>query len=241
MNRVLSFMIFYFLLSGDADAQHKHLSLGVNHVGVCIGNSAATNGFRLNLWDRQVRKVNGMNLSFRSKARIINGISTGILISSDTICNGIKVGGLVSFSERSNGLSVGGLAAGGSDVNGICIGGGVIFAERMSGVGISCVIIADTMKGLFVGLHGLFSGEDMGHLTGVSCSLFVSRLEELKGISVAALTNIHNQHGVTLGLYNYTDHLYGIQVGLWNVAKNKKHFKRLPFINFNFRKSRSQE
>ena len=238
MNRIFSFLIFYFLLSGDADAQHKHLSLGVNHAGVCIGNSASTNGVRLNLWDRQVRKVNGMNLSFRSKARIINGVSTGILISSDTVCNGVKIGGLVSFSERSKGLSVGGLAAGGSEVNGICIAGGVIFAERMNGVGISCVIIADTLQGLFVGLHGLFSRENMGYLNGVSFSLFVSRLEELKGMSVAALTNIHSQHGITLGLYNYTDQLHGIQVGLWNVAKNKKHFKKLPFINFNFRKRR---
>lgn len=241
MKRTLAILTFYLFSSGELNAQHKHLSLAVNHTGICIGNSAATNGFRLNLWDRQVRKVNGINLSFRSKARIINGVSTGILISSDTVCNGIKIGGLASFSEHSNGLSVGGLAAGGSEVNGICIGGGVILAEKIKGVGISCVIIADTLQGIFVGLHGLFSRENMGYLNGVSFSFFVSRLKELKGMSVAALTNIHTQHGVTMGLYNYTDELYGIQFGVWNVAKNKKHFKKLPLINFNFRKRSSHQ
>lgn len=137
-------------------------------------------------------------------------------------------------------MSIGGIASGGSHINGIAIGGLVMSAEKINGIGVSCVIISDTMTGFFAGVHGLFSKENRGFLKGVSLSAFVCRLQQLNGLSLAALTNIKEQHGVTIGLYNYAKNLQGIQFGLWNVAMNNKQLKKMPLINFHFKKRSKQ-
>ncbi len=218
-------------------AQNKRLLLGVSNTGVAFGNSLKTNGIRFNLWDKAIKQSNGISISVKSQSYSSNGIGLGLLLMLDSVSNGIRIGGIVSASEKSNGVSIGGIASGGSHVNGIAIGGLVMGTEKINGIGISCVIISDTMNGFFAGAHGLFSRENQGFLKGVALSTFVCRLQKLNGFSFAALTNIKEQHGVTIGLHNYTKNLQGIQFGLWNVAMNKKRFKKLPLVNFNFKKS----
>ena len=222
-------------------AQNKRLLLGTNTTGVAFGNSFKTSGIRFNFWDKAIKKSNGISIAVKSQAYSSNGIGVGLLLMFDSLSNGIRIGGIVSASEKSNGVSIGGIAIGGSHVNGIAVGGLVMGAEKINGVGISCVIISDTMNGFFAGVHGLFSRENQGFLKGVSLSAFVCRLQKLNGFSLAALTNIKEQQGVTIGLYNYAKHLQGIQFGLWNVAMNKKRLKKMPFLNFNFKKSQNNQ
>jgi len=71
---------------------------------------------------------------------------------------------------------------------------------------------------------------------GFSFALFVSRLHSLRGCNISFISNIKHQYGISIGGINMAKNLYGVQIGLWNVAENKKRFKRLPFINFNFKK-----
>lgn len=218
-------------------AQNKRLLLGTKNTGIALGNSSKTNGIRFNLWDKVIKKSNGISIAVKSQSYSSNGIGVGLLLMLDSLSNGIRIGGIASVSEKSNGVSIGGIASGGSHVNGIAVGGLVMGAEKISGVGISCVIISDTMNGFFAGVHGLFSRQNQGLLKGVSLSAFVCRLQQLNGLSFAALTNIREQHGVTIGLYNHSNNLHGIQLGLWNVAMNKKRLKKMPLVNFNFKKS----
>ena len=41
-------------------------------------------------------------------------------------------------------------------------------------------------------------------------------------------------HGLQLSLFNITDDLNGVQIGLFNLIKNKERFSWLPLVNWQF-------
>lgn len=128
--------------------------------------------------------------------------------------------GAVGAGNSMDGLAAGGLAAGAGDrFRGLAAGG--------LGVG------ASTVEGVMVG--GLGAGAE--NLTGASIAGGYVRLEGgvLRGASVAGWNDIRGrQRGLTIGLYNYTRDLSGIQIGLLNVARNNPPGLRiLPFVNAN--------
>jgi hypothetical protein len=54
-----------------------------------------------------------------------------------------------------------------------------------------------------------------------------------------ALGNPKKYNGLKMNLWDKNiDRFNGIQFGLWNIAKNNKHFKRLPLMNINLKSKR---
>nr|WP_294907247.1 hypothetical protein [uncultured Lacibacter sp.] len=233
---VFLFCVFCFAIT-SLQAQRNYFLAGVKHHGIAFGPINHTNGLRFNLWDRHVQTINGLTVAGKTNSYRVNGVAVGALLAFDSICNGIKLAGISSVSEQMNGLSIGGLGSGGTLLNGVAVGGIVLSAEKINGFGAGCLIISDTMNGFFVAPHGVFSQKDKGRVRGVTLNVFVCRLLELKGLSTGALTDIDEQHGVSIALSNKAKQLHGVQIGLWNVAMNKKHLKKLPLVNFSFRKT----
>ena len=239
---MLQFKLFFpallllLLLFSSRLAAQQYLSLGAKKYGIALGNAPAYNGLRLNLWDRKTNYLNGINIAAKTTHHRKNGINVAALISADSIANGIQIAGAVTSGNRLNGLSVGGAGVSGLQINGVAIGSILISAEKMNGIGISCIAISDTMNGAFFHLHGIFSKKDKGHLRGFSYATFVTRLQSLHGMNISLHSDIEEQRGLTIGVHNRTRKLRGVQIGLWNVALDKRILKRMPFINFNFRK-----
>ena len=218
------FLVAAFFCSNILLAQNNHFGLAIKHNGICFGNSKVWNGLRINFWDKHVRIVDGINLAVCSRSKISNGISLGILYSEDTICNGIKIGGLVAASDKINGLIVSAIAIG---------------SRKFNGMGVSMMIFADTLNGFFIApwfvasrsLKSVFNGFSIGGGVGI---------ERFNGVCFSFFNNeINVLNGFSVGYLNKARQLHGVQIGLWNVALNKKHFKRLPIINFCFRKTNS--
>lgn len=80
-------ILFIVFNSSLSLGQNKFLDLGVKNNGISIGNSAIYNGLRLNLWDKNVSKINGVNLAGMSRDSILNGIAIGILSHQSAISN----------------------------------------------------------------------------------------------------------------------------------------------------------
>jgi hypothetical protein len=205
--------------------QNRHLTIGVNNSGICFGNSIANNGLRINLVDKNVETVNGIDFSVISKEKHTNGIKLT----------------LYSESKTTNGLGVSIWALGDEFINGIGVGVGV-GAIKINGIGIGLIgCVPDTINGvLFGGLIGAntWSAEPITQINGISISFATNFCKELNGVAIGMNNGNDIQKGVTIGMLNKTEELYGIQIGLWNVAKNKKRFKRMPFINMNFKNAR---
>ena len=64
-----------------SNSSRRSLDLGVEERGISFGNSPRWSGLRLNLVDRHVERVTGINLTFwkpgRNPDAVINGIALG--------------------------------------------------------------------------------------------------------------------------------------------------------------------
>lgn len=217
--------IIFVLISSFLCGQNGHLSFGIKENGICIGNSINYNGLRLNLWDKNANRINGLNISGYTEHNKSNGISIGILVSGDSVSNGIEIGGFAIKSKKHNGLALAVFGLNGTKLNGVGIGGLHAYA--------------DTLNGLFAGAFSVSakSSEDsLGIINGVAVGGGVLT-SKINGVSIGILANISDiQTGISIGAVNLTKELHGVQFGLINFAFNNRRFRWTPFLNFNFRK-----
>jgi hypothetical protein len=75
-----------------------------------------------------------------------------------------------------------------------------------------------------------------GDIRGASVSGIYNGAGELHGFSAGAVNVFHeNQTGLSIGLVNFAEELSGIQIGIFNIARNNPGWARyLPFINARF-------
>jgi hypothetical protein len=73
-------------------------------------------------------------------------------------------------------------------------------------------------------------------ITGANVSVAWTESTELTGVTVAAYNRTFGmQRGLVVGLFNHTESLLGVQLGLLNFVENNPSWARiLPFINANF-------
>ncbi|WP_144429001.1 LA_2272 family surface repeat-containing protein [Chryseobacterium sp. StRB126] len=70
---------------------------------------------------------------------------------------------------------------------------------------------------------------------GMAVSPLYNLHHKIKGVSVAPFANVGQKcRGLQIGLYNSCKDFRGIQIGAWN--ENGK--RKLPFINWNFKKQK---
>ena len=125
------------------------LDLGVNGYGISFGNSDVWHGLRINLVDRDVEQVTGLNVSLWRP----DG-------NEDAHFEGITFGLLGPEAERITGLGIGGLGIGVDRLDGIALAGIGIGAERVSGIALAGVGIgAEHVEGLAIAPIGVGAGE----------------------------------------------------------------------------------
>ncbi len=224
-----SFFIYILLaISTITYSQNKHLSIGHRNKGLCFGNSKSYNGVRLNFIDKNVNKINGLNISFFSKYTKSNGVKFSI--QSESGCsNGVNLTVWGLTDEISNGLT---FATG-------------AFCDKINGFGIGLLsLAADSLNGVFIsGIVGTtnWTYNHIKNVNGLTIGIIIGvQSIQLNGFAIGGYNDTEKQNGVVVGLYNETDQLHGLQFGVWNVAKNNIYFKKTPFINFNFRKENRQ-
>lgn len=231
---ILIFTFFALSLCG----QNRNIIIGYGVKGICIGNSKRCDGFRVSLWDKDVEAINGINISFKSSAKKSNGLSIGLLFSSDSISNGVKIGGI---------------GAGAAYVNGVAIASLGVWAEqRFNGVGISgFALAADTMNGFFFSILGTtkWNTNKIDVINGATIGIIGCNTKKLNGFALGFANYIVLQKGVAIGyvlnrseevngvqvslLSNKAQELHGLQIGLINYAgNNSKWLRWMPLLNF---------
>jgi hypothetical protein len=218
------------VLSIVAYGQNKHMTIGLKENGICFGNSKTNSGLRFNYKDQNVNNLNGVNLAVVSKSKVSNGITFGLVANRDSISNGVLINGLVGNSYKINGIVISGIGQGANKINGVGIGG--------------LAIVGDTLNGLFISPIGMtyWNTEQIKLVNGLAFGLIIgSNTKKMNGLSLSLFNNnCDTLNGVAISMINKTKELHGIQLGLWNVAANNRIFKRMPILNFNFRKMPSR-
>ena len=252
----------FHLSAQDTSSNGKALNFPANKYGISIGNSYEFTGIRINFADKNVKKINGLNVTFwfkfaKNQNAVVNGISIGVIPTTGSM-QYINLGLLgVGTAHNLNGVSISGFVVGsGGNINGLSISGlitraagsqegeGIISGIAISGIGIG----ANGINGLAIG--GLAVGTD-GDINGVATSLAYTYCEKdfrgiavtsgyleseiFNGIAIAGYAKTNQMNGISIALYNRTKELHGVQFGLLNYTENNpKGLRILPFINLHF-------
>ena len=120
-------------------------------------------------------------------------------------------------------------------VNGLRINLRDSYLESINGIALG-LVAEEGRSGLSVG--GLATVTGSGNMTGINVGglATVAGEGEIHGLSIAAWNDAKKlQVGLSVGLYNSTDELHGIQLGLLNRAgNNRSPFRYVPLLNAHF-------
>lgn len=154
------------------DNSFHSLNLPTRKYGLSIGNSREFNGLRINFRDREVDRINGINLTLwrgsQNKYAEVNGVSIGLFAPEAGYLRGVSIGGLaVAADKEILGLAVS-LAATGSNgrIQGITLSGIAAGAgESVQGITIAGIAAGSggnlrgiTLAGIGAGSSGNISG-----------------------------------------------------------------------------------
>ncbi len=254
-------IVEFSLSAQDTLFNKKSLNFPTKKYGISLGNSYEFTGIRINFADENVKRINGLNVTFWFKFdgneyAVVNGISVGVMPMAGKM-GPVNLGILGTGTAKDNvyGLTLGGVFVGSSgSINGLTISGLVTMAD-----GENSAISGITISGIGIGAHkaingfalgGLAVGTD-GEINGIASSLaYISAEEKIQGIAItpgylksgifngvalAGFTDTNQMNGLSIAIFNRTEDLHGVQLGLINCSKNNRKWSRvLPIINFHF-------
>lgn len=203
---LVSLLIICLNSFGQSDSlKNKYLSLGSKTSGISFGNSSKYNGVRLNLFDKETERINGINISILSRTEMTNGV---------------QIGGLATHTKKLNGLSIAPVWQ---------------TSKKLNGLGISFGIDSDTLNGVFAGFAIAPPNANIDNrvINGFAMGVFVGA-EKVKGLAIGLFHSYSKEQvGISVSVFNRTEELRGLQIGLLNYAgNNPKLLKWIPLINF---------
>ncbi|UCB51527.1 MAG: hypothetical protein JSV10_05870, partial [Candidatus Zixiibacteriota bacterium] len=99
MRRYLAYLVL-FLMLGMSSSFAASLDIPTRGKGISFGNSKRFDGIRLNLVDKDVEKINGVNLTFwipkKNPDAVMNGLAAGLVGLSAAELNGLSFAGVGS-------------------------------------------------------------------------------------------------------------------------------------------------
>lgn len=239
--------------------ENKHSTYNGLSLGVWGPQGGSFNGIQLGgLGVAAEDELNGFSFALlgAGAGNKISGITFGGLgVGAGGSVTGINFGGLgVGSGGNLTGINIGGLGVGaGGNMTGINFGllgvgaGGDVTGVSIGGIGAGC---GGTMTGLVIGgvgagaprIEGVaLGGVGVGgtDITGAALAIGMVRLEnggDLTGFALSGVNYIKGyQTGLSIGLFNYAQHLTGVQLGILNfIEDNPVLLKVMPLINFSW-------
>jgi hypothetical protein len=195
-------------------------------------DSITINGISLGLstydYHKRNTKTNGIKLELIGTGWAVMFMNPPVTFSNySSTPYGYSVG---NFSERVNGFYISGTGhACDCLINGISLGA---IGQRNSQInGISATALfnySGTHNG--IQLSGITNNTSV--MRGVQISIVENNIDEGAGLQLALISNVSTDFiGVQIGIFNRSENLKGIQIGLWNVNQER----RMPLINWNFK------
>ena len=204
----LSLLLTFTKLSVAQEAIYHSLNMPTRKYGLSIGNSREFNGLRINFRDREVGRINGINLTLwrasQNKHAKVNGVAIGLIAPEAGYLRGVSIGGLaVAADKEISGLAVAFAAAGsGGRIRGITLAGIAAGAgESVQGITIAGIGAGSggnlnglTLAGIGVGSSGNISGITIAGIGAGSNG-------NIYGITIAGIGagSGKNVTGVTIG------------------------------------------
>lgn len=178
----------------------------------------------------------GLAIVSQGDMRGINAAGLATVAQGDM--TGISFGGLATVAEgRMRGINLAGLAVVGADgVVGLNVGGAAIAGDRggVTGLNLTLGTIETAGPVRWVSFAGY--KVDSPDVRGISINPIRLKAVDLTGVAIGGYNRVDGmQRGLTIGIFNWTRELHGVQVGLLNYAgNNEPPFRLVPILNAHF-------
>ncbi len=208
--------------------------LGVVSQGSIIGINIAGLGL---VAQHDLRGVNIGGLGTVAQGDISGLSISGLGLVTQGEIAGCSVAGLGIVSKgMMYGLNIAGLGVVGQEgITGVNVAGlGCVAMKEIAGVSITVGMVRSErgITGVTIGGYRLKAPV----ITGANVSVLWTESTELTGVTVAGYNRTFGmQQGLVVGIFNHTETLLGVQIGLLNYVEDNPSWARiLPFINANF-------
>jgi hypothetical protein len=172
---------------------HAALHLAIREVGISFGNAPTVHGLRFNWRDRELRRVDGLDVTAignENPGSAIHGI--GVLLYSDFAniwvdeLDGLGVSPTWLGVKRSRGVLIGASMATTGDAVGIQFGGLGLVAAEARGIQLGGLLVyGGSMYGLTA--TGLFAWAENGSMAGINVGGLGVRATKIWGVNVGGL------------------------------------------------------
>jgi hypothetical protein len=219
--------------------------VGINVAGLAVGSGETVKGMNAALLavgaGQDVWGINVAGLACGAGESMTGLNVGGLAVGAGENVSGINLSLLAAGSgENLTGISFAGLAVGcGETLKGVSVAGlAVGCGEQLTGISVAILAVgAPRAKGLQAAF--VVGGEEV---KGISLAPAYFRIKsddwggEMTGLSISAFNHIDGyQHGVAVGIFNYTHEIKGFQLGILNhVSSNPKWARWLPLFNTRF-------
>ncbi|MFQ5949848.1 MAG: LA_2272 family surface repeat-containing protein [Nitrospiria bacterium] len=181
------------------------LAVFAGDVSASPGISLKGNGLSFGNLRSEGKVIDGLSLTLGSldlesmPLDEINGVSLTLFPSASKL-RGISVSLTFAKHNKVTGIAMGGVMAGGAEgeMTGIIIGGIAATGREVTGIAIG----------------GLLSEQEA--LNGFSFAGLYATARKVKGIQIAIISEQEHLNGLSLGVFNLAQEVYGIQVGVCN-------------------------
>ncbi len=183
----------------ERPASHFAINLTVGGTGLSIGNSARVNGIRINWSDRDLERVNGLNLTiwkpYRDLSGVVNGIAIGVVGPGASEINGLAFGlGGVVAERRMSGIALAGLGTvSNGDIRGIAVAGlGTVANRDLVGIGLAGLgtVANGSIRGFsFAGL-GAVANHDISGIAIAGLGAVANH--DIRGFALSGLGSVAN-------------------------------------------------
>jgi hypothetical protein len=170
------------------------LDLTVNDVGLAIGNKPSMTGLRLNFRDRDLKRLDGVNVTiwtpYEPMSGTVRGVALGLPATGADRIYGLALGVAgVGAGDEIRGITIAGIGAGaGGRISGITLTGiGLGAGGDVTGIGVGGIGIGagGRLRGLMIGGIGVGSG---GSVEGITIGgIGVGGAGDLTGISIGGI------------------------------------------------------
>ena len=185
-----------FIVSAfSINAKAQGLDLTINHVGLAIGDVPEVTGLRLNYRDRNLRRVDGVNVTIwdpyrDARSSVVRGVALGLPLTGAGRIDGLALGLLgAGATERMRGVGIGGIGIGsGGNMTGLFVGGiGVGTGGNFEGIAVGGIGAGagGNVRGLTISLIGAGAG---GNVRGITLAgIGAGAGGNVTGITVAGI------------------------------------------------------
>lgn len=232
MRRAPAFLLAALLAVAHTTAGAGGLGIPTSHAGLGIGNLRDFTGVRLNWQDRDVQRVDGLNITVWAPAGDNGGAYRGLGLhlvgAGGDVFEGIHLSGLgLAAEERARGIFISGLGMGGGDVAGIMVAGLGIGADRVRGLALAALGVgAENLRGIAVAGLGVGAEDVTGLVIGGlgvgaddASGIMIGGLgvggEDLRGLFVGGLgVGGKSLQGLAMGGAVKTEAATGVALGV---------------------------